>query len=408
MKRVVITGMGILSPIGNDFATIENNLRQKKSGIEKIDELRQYNGMKIFVGGRVKDINFKEIPRSLRKVMGPQAIFAVLATKKAIANAKLDMDNIDKRRISIACSSTMGSAEGTYDFVATFIKGNGTTEHKPTSFFKMFPHTNSASIAMYFGIKGRIFSPAAACASALQSIGMGYENIKHGLTEVMICGGAEECHIIPNAMFQLLNTVSDNFNDDPHRSSRPFDIERRGLVIGEGAGILILEELEHALNRGAEIYAEVVGYSTTSNGEAMSTPSVEDMSVCMSQSLDDAGLKATDVNYVNGHFTATVVGDQFESKAIGNLFGNRIPVGSLKGFMGHTLGASGSIESIICMLMMKNGFIAPNINLDNLDPECAKLNYNTEVLNISPDIILKNSFAMGGINCSIVYKKFEK
>jgi 3-oxoacyl-[acyl-carrier-protein] synthase II len=270
-------------------------------------------------------------------------------------------------------------------------------------------HTTTANLAGLYGIRGRVISTCAACVSASQAVGAGYEAISVGAQKVMLCGGSEELHWVPAGVFDILFATSHRYNDRPHLSPRPFDVGRDGLVIAEGAGTVVLEELEHAKKRGAHIHAEVLGYGTNCDGSHLTAPSSDGMADAMRLALRDAGLGPQDIQYVNAHATATQIGDVSESHATRAVLGENVPISSTKGFTGHTLGACGTIEVAFCIAMMRDEFLAPTRNLSDLDPECAYLDYVTdEPRHQKVDRVMTNNFAFGGINTSLVLGRYSE
>jgi 3-oxoacyl-[acyl-carrier-protein] synthase II len=281
-----------------------------------------------------------------------------------------------------------------------------TFEGMPSSaYFKFMSHTTAANLAIHFGIRGRVMTTCSACTSGSQGIGYGYEAIKYGHEDVMICGGAEELHELHAATFDVMYATSTKYNEQPEKSPRPYDLARDGMVVGEGAGTLVLEELEHAVARGARIHAEVVGFDTNCDGQHATSPSVDGMTGAMHRALADAGLAPGAIGYVNGHGTATELGDIAETHATANVFGPGIAISSTKSFTGHTLGACGAIESIFAIRSLQGGFLPPTRNLDEVDPRCARLDYVRELRSAPLERVMNNNFAFGGINTSLVFAR---
>ena len=276
-----------------------------------------------------------------------------------------------------------------------------------TTYIRSMPQTCAVNIGVFFGIKGRLLTSNTACTSGSYGIGLGYEAIKYGKQDIMLCGGAEELDPTGSAVFDTLYATSTR-NDEPERTPRPFDKDRDGLVIGEGAATLVLEELEHARARGARILAEIIGFGTNTDGDHITQPNKATMEIAMRIALDDAGLEPASVGYINGHGTATLQGDIAESHATAALFGSSVPFSSLKGYTGHTLGACGAIEAWCTINMMNLGWFAPNLNLDSLDPACASLDYIVgSGRELDVDCAVSNNFAFGGINTSIVLRRWR-
>jgi 3-oxoacyl-[acyl-carrier-protein] synthase II len=299
----------------------------------------------------------------------------------------------------------MGSAKSINDAFETMLPGKDLSRLNSTMFFQCMSHTAAVNVAQYLGLNGTIMAPAAACASALHAIGAGYDLIRLGRQDLLLCGGAEELHPTVTGSFDILFATSTKYNDAPQKTPRPFDRDRDGLVCGEGSGLLVLEDYERAIRRNAKIYAEIMGYSTTANGLHVSQSNRESMVVCMQQALRDARTSPGEIDYINAHATATLQGDQEEAEAIGQVFGPAVPVSSLKGYIGHTLGASGAIELAASLSMMERGVIYPTLNLDAVSPECEGINHVMHPLKKQIKTVLKNGFAFGGINAALVCRK---
>ena len=278
---------------------------------------------------------------------------------------------------------------------------------KTSLFFKTMNHSAATNVAHFFGLEGRLLAPAAACATGCQALGYAYEMIASGVQDVMVCGGTEEFHPLSAATFDLMNAASFRYNDQPELASRPFDRERDGVVCGEGAGILVLEDLQSAQERGAEILAEISGFATLTETCSIAEPSSAAMQRCMALALADAGVEAGSIDYVNAHATATEKGDIAEAQALAGLFGEQIPVSSLKGHLGHTLAASGGLETIATIEMMRRGELVPTRNLNEIDPRCQGPRILTVSEKQTTNLALKNNFALGGVNCSLVIRAVQ-
>jgi 3-oxoacyl-[acyl-carrier-protein] synthase II len=275
-------------------------------------------------------------------------------------------------------------------------------------FFKIMSHTAAANIAQTFNVKGRVISPNAACSSSAQAIGMGYEFIRNGIQDVMLCGGVDELHPMTNVSFDIVQAASYKFNEQPHRTPRPFDKDRDGTVCGEGAGCIVLESEESALKRGARILGEVVGFSTSSSGVHMAQADADSIAVCINDALKSAQLQPGDVDYINAHATGTLVGDVSEALAIKQVFAEKVPVSSLKGYFGHTLGASGVLEMIVSFSMMEEEILLPTLNLDEPDEACTGIWHLREKREQKINTFVKNSFAFGGINTVLIGKRYAE
>ncbi|MES2935268.1 MAG: beta-ketoacyl-ACP synthase [Pseudomonadota bacterium] len=409
MKRVVITGFGALSPLGHDWPTVEARLRSRRNAVQVMAEWEDYEGLFTKVGAPVAPF---ELPpegynRKSTRSMGKVALMATRASEIALTDAGLLNDPILKSgKVGISYGSSSGTPKAIGDF-GRMIHEKSTEGINATTYIKMMSHTAAVNMGVFFGISGRIVPTSSACTSGSQGIGYAYEMIQSGKQVIMLAGGAEELDATQAAVFDTLFATSVHHNATPHLTPRPFDAQRDGLVLGEGACTLILEELEHAQARGATIYAEILGYGTNSDGRHVTHPQPETMAIAIELALAEAGLAPTDIAYVNAHGTATVQGDEAESRATQSVFGERIPISSLKSYMGHTLGACGALEAWISIQMMRSAWFAPTLNLDALDPRCHELDYITgDGRNIDTDIVMSNNFAFGGINTSLIFRRW--
>jgi 3-oxoacyl-[acyl-carrier-protein] synthase II len=405
-RRVVVTGIGGITALGHDWATIESALRANKSGIARMHEWDRFTDLNTRLGGPVPQ--FELPPHYTRKVtrtMGRVALLATRATEVALQDAGLLNDPIvSSGKMGIAYGSCTGSTDAIREF-GSMIETGDVGGINATTYLRLMPHTAAANIGVYFGIKGRVIPACSACTSGSQSIGYAYESIRFGRATLMVAGGAEELCPSEAAVFDTLYATSTR-NDTPSETPSPFDRDRDGLVIGEGACTLILEEYEHAKARGAKIYAEIVGFGSNSDGDHPTHPNTHTMEVAMKLALEDAGLSAADIGYVNAHATATDQGDVAESQAMHRLFGSRISVSSAKGHLGHTLGACGAIESWFSIEMMRAGWFMPTLNLKNVDEKCGELDYiMTGGRNIETEHVMNNNFAFGGVNTSLIFKR---
>jgi 3-oxoacyl-[acyl-carrier-protein] synthase II len=405
LKRVVITGIGVVSPFGNGLPVLMRGIAEGRSMVRRMDGWEQYIGLQSLVAAPVEIRDEKLIPRQKRRSMGRMSIFAAQAADEALADAGISLDGEDLWRIGCVIGSTMGSAKSINDAFETMLPNKDLSRLNSTMFFQCMSHTAAVNVAQYLGLNGTIMAPAAACASALHAIGTGYDLIRLGRQDVLLCGGAEELHPTVTGSFDILFATSTKYNDRPQMTPRPFDRDRDGLVCGEGSGLVVLEDYDRAIRRKARIYAEIKGYSTTANGLHVSQSNKESMITCMQQALSDAGVKADAIDYVNAHATATIQGDQEEAEAIRDVFGSTVPVSSLKGYIGHTLGASGAIELAASLSMMEQGVIFPTLNLDTISPECEGIHHVMQPLKKQITTVLKNGFAFGGINAALVCRK---
>ena len=405
MKRVVITGVGVVSPLGNDVDSMMEGLTAGRSAVERMDSWSKFKGLHSLVGAPAVLENEKSIPRQKRRSMGRLSMFAAQAAKMATDDAGLTEELVASDRTGCAVGSTMGSAASITETFELILPENNIAQLPSTKFFQCVSHTAAMNVSQYLGISGTVLAPSAACASGLQALGMGYDLIRNGRQDRMLCGGSEELHPTVTGSFDVLFATSSNHNDSPETTPRPFDKDRDGLVCGEGAGILVLEDMEMALARGAKIYAEVLGFGTCGSGAHISQSNADAMVRCLRQVLKESNVQPLEVDYISAHATATMHGDVEEARALRKLFGDAVPVSSLKGHMGHTLGASGAIELIASLAMMERNLIMPTLNLEQVDPDCAGIQHVFQPLEKEVNTIIKNSFAFGGINAALVCQK---
>ena len=392
-RRVVVTGMGGVCAFGEDWSTVKSNLLKKSNAVVMMPDWDIYNGLNTKLAAPVQNFEL------------PDALFAVRSSEYALRQAGLlDDPLLGSGRVGVA----YGSSTGNVDSVACFgdmILSHDTGGITGNTYVKMMPHTTSVNIAIFFGIKGRQITTSTACTSGSQAIGYAYEAIAYGLQDVMVAGGAEELSPTESAVFDTLFATS-CLNDSPKLTPRPFDKDRDGLVIGEGAATLVLEEYEHAKARGATILAEVVGFASNCDASHITQPQTDTIEVCIRNSLKDAGIDSSAIGYINAHGTATDRGDIAESNATSRVFGSSVPFSSLKSYFGHTLGACGSLEAWLSIKMMNEGWFTPTINLNNVDPQCGELDYIMHnVREIDCEYIQSNNFAFGGINTSLVFRR---
>jgi len=407
MRRVVVTGMAGISPIGNDWSTVASNLKSGHTGIQVMDDWEKYSGLETRLGGPCDFSRPKHYSRKDVRSMGRVAIMATRATELALENAQLlNHPRIVDGSTGIAYGSSAGTPSAMGDF-GNMLLNHSTDGLNATSYIKMMAHTAAVNIGVYFGVKGRIITTSSACTSGSQGIGYAYESIKYGQQDIMIAGGAEELCATEAAVFDTLYATSTK-NDSPSRTPSPFDANRDGLVIGEGACTLILEEYEHAQARGAKILAEVVGFGTNSDGNHVTQPSPETMANAMQRALQDGSIAKEEITYISAHGTATDRGDIAESHATAKVFGSNTAISAFKSFTGHTLGACGALEAWVSINMMNEGWVHPTANLINIDPECAQLDYVTDsIRSLDCNCIMSNNFAFGGINTSLIFKRLN-
>ncbi len=407
MKRVVVTGCGAISPLGHDWPSVLAALRACRNVVQVMSDWGQYEGLNTRLGVTAAPF---ELPahynrKSIRS-MGKVAIMATRASELALADAGLLGDPlVGSGRMGIAYGSSVGTPQALGDF-GRMITAKSTDGINAGTYIKMMSHTAAVNMGVFLGMTGRIITTSSACTSGSQGIGYAFEAIQCGRQVAMLAGGAEELDAIEAAVFDTLFATSTD-NDRPETTPRPFDARRNGLVLGEGACTLVLEELEHARARGARIYAEVLAYGTNSDGRHVTQPNAATMAQAMSMALQDAGLAAQDIGYVNAHGTATDHGDVAESQATHAVFGERVPISSLKSYMGHTLGACGALEAWMSIQMMREDWFAPTVNLTEVDPRCAALDYIVGTgRSLQTDVVMSNNFAFGGINTSLIFRRW--
>jgi len=407
-QRVVVTGMGGLTALGHDWPSIAARLRARQSGVRCMPEWSDIASMNTRLAAPVMDYTLPaHYDRKRTRSMGPVALMSTRATELALEDAGLlDHPVLTDGRTGIAYGACAGSAE---DVVAFGLLGERRNLRSINSntYVRMMSHTGAVNVSLFFGITGRIIPSSSACTSASQAIGFAFETLQAGKQTVMIAGGGEELSIGTTGVFDRLFATSTR-NDAPATTPRPFDRDRDGLVVGEGAVSVILETLEHAQARGAPIYAELVGFGTNADGAHITQPQVETMAAVMREALADADLDPAAIGYVSAHGTATDRGDVAESIATHEVFGSRMPISSLKSYFGHSLGACGSLEAWLTIQMMREGWFAPTLNLDNVDPACADLDYITgDGRALDVEYFMSNNFAFGGINTSLVFRRWE-
>ena len=403
LHRAVITGYGVVSPIGYSVAEMMQSLDRGVCATRAMPpEWNRFGRLRCQVGAPVELRDPKAIPRAQRRTMSPMSIYACQAATQALSHAGIDPAAIPQNnRIGCIMGSTTGSPQAITQTYETLLAKEEYVTLGASEFFRCISHTVALNVGQYFGIKGVVSATSAACASGLQAVGAAFDQIRLGRQDIILSGGAEELHETVVGSFDILYAASAQFNDSPWQTPRPFDKKRDGLVCGEGAGVIIVENREHALKRGAKILAEIVGYHTCSNGIHVSQSDDASMTNCMHTALDAAGLRPSEIGYVNAHATGTPQGDAAEVRALRSVFGSEIPVSSLKGNMGHTLGASGPIELAATIEMMHASVLYPTHNLEEIDPECAGITHLKEKTHKRFDTFLKNSFAFGGINSAI-------
>ena len=402
MRRVVITGIGIVSSLGNNKSEVNDSLFNTKSGIA-FDESQKDMGFRSQVSGQI-NLNLEEsIERKFLRFMGDGASYNYLAMNEAISDSSLSEDEISNNQTGLIMGS---GGPSTKSLLRAFdiTREKGPKKIGPTSVPKVMCSTNSATLSTYFKIKGVNYSISSACSTSAHCIGNAYELIQLGKQDRIFAGGGEELDWTLSALFDAMPALSSKYNDDPTKASRAFDSQRDGFVIAGGGGVVVLEELETAIKRNAKIYAEIVGYGATSDGYDMVQPSGEGAARCMLMATKDT----ENVDYINAHGTSTPVGDKAELKAIKEVFKNEIPfISSTKSLSGHSLGAAGVHESIYTLLMMNNNFLSESANIEELDEDANGMNILTSRIDEQINTAMSNSFGFGGTNASLVFRRYE-
>ncbi|EGQ9193421.1 TPA: beta-ketoacyl-ACP synthase [Vibrio parahaemolyticus] len=404
-RRVVVTGMSGVTAFGNDWQSVEPKLRDCQNATQYMPSYEQYDGLNTKLAAPILDFELpKHYKRKQVRGMGRVSKLATVATENALSQAGLiGNDVLTNGQTGIAYGSSTGSTDAIGAF-GVMLNEKTTKAITATTYVQMMPHTTAVNVGLFFGLKGRVIPTSSACTSGSQAIGYAYEAIKHGYQTVMVAGGAEELCPTESAVFDTLFATSLK-NEDPKSTPRPYDSDRDGLVIGEGAGTLVLEEYEHAVARGAKIYAEIIGFASNCDAAHVTQPQMETMQICMEMAMQNAGITAEKIDYVSAHGTATDRGDIAESNATANALG-KVPISSLKSYFGHTLGACGAIEAWLGLEMMHTGWFNPTLNLENLDEQCGDLDYIAgQGRELDVKYLMSNNFAFGGINTSIIFKK---
>ncbi|MCE9781807.1 beta-ketoacyl-ACP synthase [Shewanella algae] len=407
-RRVVITGMGGISALGQDWDSVKARLQAGQNAVVRMDEWDRFDGLHTRLAAPVSDFSTPaHYSRKKIRSMGRVSLMATRASEMALEDAGLLHDPLIA---SGAMGIAYGSSTGSTDPITAFgdmLKHGDMSGVTATSYIRMMAHTTAVNVGVFFGLKGRVLTTSSACTSGSQGIGYAYEAIKYGQQDLMLAGGGEELCPTEAVVFDTLFATSTR-NDTPELTPRPFDRDRDGLVIGEGACTLVLEELEHAKARGARIYAEVLGFGTNSDGLHVTQPNADTMEKAIRLALKDANIAPQQIGYVNAHGTATDRGDAAESRATAAVFGKQIPISSLKSYTGHTLGACGALEAWWSIMMMRDGWFAPTINLENVAEDCAELDYiRAEGRALDTDLVMSNNFAFGGINTSLIFRRWQ-
>ncbi len=406
MRRVVVTGMGIISSLGHSVPAAFERLKTPKNCVLRSEDLAGYKGMQTCLWAPSNYVRPPEFTRKVVRTMSPVSEMALCATNQALGQAGLLGDPVVRGgRLGVAYGSCSGGVAANADFLSVLMNREVRNVTSAT-YIKMMPQTCAVNLSVHYGTTGRLLPTGTACTSGSLAVGEAYEAIRYGLQDVMVAGGAEEFSVTQVAVFDTLFATSRR-NDAPETTPRAFDRNRDGLVIGDGAATLVLEERERALARGATILAEVVGFGTNTDGRHVTQPNAETMAGALKLALEDAKLAPADVGYVNAHGTATDLGDIAEGTATASVFGDAKPlVSTIKSYTGHTLGACGAIEAILTIEMLRHGWFAPNLNLDDPDPRCGDLAFVRgagEARDVA--FAMSDNFAFGGVNTSLIFKR---
>lgn len=406
MRRVVVTGVGGETPLGNDWSIVKTRMMRGETGVRYMGEWDKFHGINTRLAAPIETFSVDDkYSRKATRTMGRVSKLAVFVTERALEDAGLQGDPvITSGRCGIAYGSSFGSPGPVIGFAELMTDGASRLLNA-TSYIQIMSHTAAVNIGLFFGITGRIIPTSTACTSSSMAIGYACEAIQMGKADIMIAGGADELDISGPAVFDTLFATSTR-NDEPSQTPRPYDRDRDGLVIGEGAVSFILEERERAISRGARIYTEIVGFASNSDGSHATQPRMESMAIALQGALSEANIGADSIGFVSGHGTATEWGDIAETAATRLVFNRAVPIHSLKSYFGHTLGACGAIEAWLAIEMMRAGLFMPTINLKNPDERCARLDYlMEEPRKIETEYIMSNNFAFGGINTSLIFKR---
>lgn len=410
-RRVVITAASAISPIGYGKDAIIHSLENGTSGVSELtkndDLLAEYLHSRVF-GAVQYEIPF-DFPRKYTKTLAPVSYYACQVAKDVITSAGLSQSDLSSGRVGVAFGSTHGSPTIQRDIYQVFFDHSkkGIARINATDYLKSMVHTTAVNITRMFGINGRVISSCTACTTGSQSIGYGYEAVKFGMQDAMICGAADEYDTTTIAVFDNLLACSTAFNDTPYKTPRPFDVRRDGLVVSEGAGAVMLEEYEHAMKRGAPILGEIIGFACSNNGGDLILPNADGVKRTISMGLENASIGPDQVDVISAHATATKVGDIIEAQAINAVYGDVPPVVGLKSYIGHTMSACGAIELIFCLYMMEKQIIYPTLNLEEIDPRCGMIHHVQKKMEQKIRIASVQNFAFGGVNTALFVKKLE-
>lgn len=405
-ERVVVTGWGAVTPFGAGVPAMWEALRAGRTAVRHCPALAGIKGLRTTVAACVPEVDAQSIDRKKRRYMSKMSVYAVLAAREALQMAGLSDEQLQSVRTGVCAGSTTGSTVET-EVLFRDVLGKGSIEGmKSTHFFKIMNSSCTANLAQALGIRGRLLAPSAACATGTIAIGLAAESIALGRQDVMVCGGADELHVVTVGVFDTLEASSRAYNDRPEMTPRPFDRDRDGIICGEGAGVVVLESLEHARARKADILGEICGFDVNSSPEDIANPGPESMIQCMETALAASGLCREQVGYLNAHATGTIRGDSAECEAVERVFGRQLPVSSLKGHLGHTMAACGALELVATLLMLRDGLLLPTRNLQEPDEICGRLNLLRKAEPRQVDVAMSNNFALGGVNSAMVIRRW--
>ncbi|RYZ76789.1 MAG: beta-ketoacyl-[acyl-carrier-protein] synthase family protein [Proteobacteria bacterium] len=401
--KVFITGMGALTSLGTNVDSTFEALKAGKSGVQVIEDWKQYNGLYTHLAAPVGDYNVSKLPRTVRRAMSRMSEMGALAAIEAVEQAGLG--SLNSTRSMLVLGSTSGSPQTFELYFKKLFEKHGPEGQVSTSFFKVMNHSVAANVAAALDYQGPLLAPSSACSTSSQAMILGWELIKSGMYDVVVAGGADELHYMSAAIFDIVMAASRGYNDRPQEASRPFDRDRDGLVVSEGASVVVMESERHMEARKGKPLAEFNGGAYLCDSSHMSQSSTSTMIKTMHEALSRSGLKVGDIDYVNAHATATVHGDEAEIKAIADVFGAQTPVSSLKGHFGHCLAACGTLEAIAAVKMMQESLLIPTRNLENVSPDCEGVLHLKQVTERPVRHVLSNNFAFGGMNTSLLVSK---
>lgn len=407
MNRVVITGRGAVSPYGLGVEQLLDGVWQGRSAVKVMEAWRQISGLKSLLAAPVPPFDAKnKLPRARRRSMGPVALYATLAAQEAAADAGLSEAFLTGGEVGAVIGSTTGSPEALAALYGHYLLDNSIEAIKAGEFFKIMGHSCSANVCMTLGITGEQWAPTSACTSAAQALGLGYLLVQSGRQQAMLCGGADETHASVTGVFDVVRAASCR-NETPGATPSPFDLKRDGVVCGAGSGILVLESLDSARQRGARIYGEICGFGHVNDSEHIAHPHSSSMARAMVRAMAEAGVSSADIDYVNAHATGTEQGDRAEAQAIAQAVRGSVAVSSLKGHFGHTLGAAGGLETIVLLEMLLRQEIVPTLHLEDIDPDCHCVDLVQHLRPRAIKTVVKNNFALGGVNAAFIIRRVE-